>query len=105
MDAYRQPKFSYYLLKSLMPSLGLENVPNVDAEPFVFIAHLMTPFSPEDVVVFTNCDEVRLYAYDKEIGTMKSTSSASPVPRIPVVLKISIGMLMREIKIKRIMVR
>ena len=87
MDAYRQPKFSYYLLKSLMPSLGLENVPNVDAEPFVFIAHLMTPFSPEDVVVFTNCDEVRLYAYDKEIGTMKSTSSASPVPRIPVVFK------------------
>ena len=59
MDAYRQPKFSYYLLKSLMPSLGLKNVPNVDAEPFVFIAHLMTPFSPEDVVVFTNCDEVR----------------------------------------------
>ena len=42
--------------------------------PMVFIAHEMTPFSPEDVTVYSNCDEVRLtvfkggkvYTYHKE---------------------------------------
>ncbi|WP_281613082.1 sugar-binding domain-containing protein [Flammeovirga sp. SubArs3] len=85
MDAYRQPKFSYYLFKSLLPTSGLEDVPHVDAEPFVYIAHLMTPFSPKDVVVFTNCDEVKLTMYGEEIGIKKSTAPNSPVPRVPVV--------------------
>ena len=87
MDAYRQPKFSYYLLKSLLPTSGLEKVPQVDANPFVFLAHLMTPFSPEDVVVFTNCEEVKLTMYGKEIGVKKAKDAANPVPRIPVIFK------------------
>ena len=32
--------------------------------PMVFIAHEMTPFSGKDVVVYSNCDEVRL-TYNK----------------------------------------
>jgi beta-galactosidase len=87
MDAYRQPKFSYYLFKSLLPISGLEEVPLVKAEPFVYIAHLMTPFSPADVVVFTNCEEVRLTMYGNEIGVKKATDENSPVPRVPVVFK------------------
>jgi len=87
MDAYRQPKFSYYLFKSLLPTSGLEDVPMVDAEPFVYIAHLMTPFSPEDVVVFTNCEAVKLTMYGKEVGVKKAIDSNSPVPRVPVVFE------------------
>ena len=87
MDAYRQPKFSYYLFKSLLPTSGLEDVPLVTAEPFVYIAHLMTPFSPEDVVVFTNCEEVRLTMYGNEVGIQKATDPNSPVPRVPVVFE------------------
>jgi len=87
MDAYRQPKFSYYLFKSLLPTHGLENVPLVEAKPFVYIAHLMTPFSPEDVVVFTNCDSVKLSLYGQEMGTMKATDKESPVPKVPVIFK------------------
>ena len=87
MDAYRQPKFSYYLLKTLLPTNGLENVPHVKAAPFVYIAHLMTPFSPEDVVVFTNCEAVKLTRYGKEIGTKKATDKSSPVPRVPVIFE------------------
>ena len=87
MDAYRQPKFSYYLLKSLLRTSGLEKVPQVDAKPFVFLAHLMTPFSPEDVVVFTNCEEVKLTMYGEEIGVKKAKDAANPVPRIPVIFK------------------
>jgi beta-galactosidase len=87
MDAYRQPKFSYYFFKSLLPPSGLEDVPLVNAGPFVYIAHLMTPFSPEDVVVFTNCEEVRLTMYGNEVGVKKATDKNSPVPRVPVVFE------------------
>ena len=87
MDAYRQPKFSYYLFKSLLPVEGLEDVPLVEAEPFVYIAHLMTPFSPEDVVVFSNCEEVKLTMFGKEVGVQKTTDAASPVSRVPVVFE------------------
>lgn len=87
MDAYRQPKFSYYFMKSLLPTSGLENVPLLQGEPFVFIAHLMTPFSPEDVVVFTNCEAVKLTLFGKEIGIQSAIDVKSPVPRVPVVFE------------------
>ena len=87
MDAYRQPKFSYYLFKSLLPTEGLDRVPLVEAEPFVYIAHLMTPFSPKDVVIFTNCEEVRLSLYGNSLGVKKATDASSPVPRVPVIYK------------------
>ena len=61
-------KLSYYLFKSLLPTSGLEEVPLVEAKPFVYIAHLMTPFSPKDSqVAFTN-SMVKLTMYEKEIG-------------------------------------
>ena len=42
--------------------------------PMVFIANAMTPFSPKDVTVYSNCEEVRLtcckggkqYTYKKQ---------------------------------------
>ena len=85
MDAYRQPKFSYFLLKSLLPANQLSQVPLIEDDPFVFIAHLMTPFSPSDVTIFTNCDEVRLSLFGKEIGTKSAISDQSLVPRVPVI--------------------
>ena len=87
MDAYRQPKFSYYLFKSLIPYEGLKNVPGVQASPFVYIAHLLTPFSPKDVTIFTNCEEVKLTMYGEEIGVKKAIDNTSPVPRIPVIFR------------------
>ena len=38
---------------------------NLDSEsgPMVYIAHEMTPFSPKDVSVYSNCDEVRLTVF------------------------------------------
>ena len=47
----------------------------------------MTPFSPEDVVVFTNCEEIKLTMYGEEIGVKKATDAANPVPRVPVIFK------------------
>ena len=105
MDAYRQPKFSYFLFKSLLPTEGLEQVPLVEAKPFIYIAHLMTPFSPSHVTVFTNCEEVRLTLFGKEIGVKPAILESSPVPRVPVVLRMYSAMWMRGIKIRKTMVR
>lgn len=48
--------------------------PIAESGPMVYIAHQMTPFSPKDVDVYSNCDEVRLsynkggktYSYEKD---------------------------------------
>lgn len=58
MDAFRQPKYSYFMFQSQRdPNLKL---PNVDSGPFIYIANAMTPISPNDVIVYSNCDSVRL---------------------------------------------
>ena len=62
-------------------------MPLVKAEPFVYIAHLLTPFSPKDVTIFTNCESVQLRMYGEEIGTQAATDIHSPVPRVPVIFK------------------
>ncbi|MBE6197578.1 MAG: glycoside hydrolase family 2 protein [Rikenellaceae bacterium] len=58
-DIFRQPKYSYYMFMSQRPSLKQENR-LYETGPMVYIAHEMTPFSPKDVTVYSNCDEVRL---------------------------------------------
>lgn len=84
MDVFRQPKYSYFLFKSQRSPYKS----NILAEtgPMVYIAHEMTPFSPKDVTVFSNCDEVRLtvfqdgkqYVYKKPL---REKGMPSPVIR------------------------
>ena len=45
------------------PHLHLEQA---DSGPMVYIANAMTPFSPEDIVVYTNCDSVRVIVNEKD---------------------------------------
>ena len=59
MDAFRQPKLSYYMFCSQRPAIVNPNL-NAETGPMVYIANAMTPFSPKDVTVYSNCDEVRL---------------------------------------------
>ena len=58
-DVFRQPKYSYYMFMAQRPPLKQENR-LYETGPMVYIAHEMTPFSPKDVTVYSNCDEVRL---------------------------------------------
>ena len=58
MDVYRQPKYSYYMFMA-QRSLQKEERP-FETGPMVYIAHEMTPFSPKDVTVYSNCDQVCL---------------------------------------------
>ena len=59
MDNYRQPKYSYYMFQSQRPALRNDSL-IAGTGPMVYIANAMTPFSPADVTVYSNCDEVRL---------------------------------------------
>lgn len=70
MDAYRQPKLSYWLFASQRDPAVL--LPNAESGPMVKIANEMTPFSAGDVVVLGNCEEVRL--------TLNGGEQANPAP-------------------------
>lgn len=62
MDLFRQPKYSYYMFMAQRDPN--KSKVNVGSGPMVYIAHEMTPFSPSDVTVFSNCDEMRLTVFE-----------------------------------------
>lgn len=71
MTAFRRPKLSYYAFQSQA----------VWQKPMVYIANLMTPFSPQDVTVYSNCDSVRLYTpVDDSVRVYKRDSVALGAP-------------------------
>lgn len=84
LDAYRIPRYSYYLYKSQYdPDL---KVPGISTGPMVYISNELTYISDPDVVVYTNCQQVRLTWEDKVIGTQgPDTSHHEPHP--PVIFK------------------
>lgn len=75
MDAFRQPKTSYYLFMAQRPATPNKELPAASG-PMVYVAHEMTPFSPADVTVYSNCPEVRLtvFAGGKEYQYHRSQS-------------------------------
>lgn len=85
MDAFRQPKYSYYMFESQRDP-KIKHL-TADSGPMIYIANEMTPFSPNDVTVFTNCDQVKLTFFDKEprVKTVEHTQPGMPYQ--PVVFK------------------
>jgi len=77
-DAFRQPKYALYMFQSQ----------DRGAAPMLFVANEMTQFSDEDVTVFSNCDSVRLTAFDGDkVQTLPVVSSAAGNPSEPVVFR------------------
>ena len=61
MNSFRYPKTSYYMFKA-------QRNPKLESElyetgPMIHIANEMTPFSPKDVTVYSNCDSVTLKVF------------------------------------------
>ena len=75
-DAFRQKKYAFEMFRS-------QNSP----EPMVFIAHEMTQYSGKDVVVFSNCDSVRLTAPGGMTATLPVVHQPEGTPNTPVVFK------------------
>lgn len=94
MDVFRQPKYSYYMFQAQRPPVKDDRI--ADSGPMVFIAHEMSPFSGKDVVVYSNCDEVRLtvnkgektYTYKKD---KSRKGMPSPVITFPDVYDFMVG--------------
>lgn len=80
MDVFRQPKYSYYMFQAQRPPIVQEDRP-FQTGPMVYIAHEMTPFSPKDVTVYSNCEEVRLtYNKDGKVFTYQKPVQADGMP-------------------------
>ncbi len=79
MDNFRQPKYSYYMFQSQRPAEKTD-VP-FETGPMVYIAHEMTPFSDNDVTVYSNCDEVHLtYCTDGKTQIYKRDKKQPGMP-------------------------
>ena len=81
-DVFRQPKYAYYMFMAQRPvdSLAIQ----VESGPMIYIAHEMTPFSPADVTVYSNCEEVRLtvFKHGKTYTYKKKDRPGMPSPII-----------------------
>ncbi len=82
MDAFRQPKYSYYMFQSNRDPIAKH--PTAQSGPMLFIAHELTPFSGTDITIFTNCDEVRLSIQGQEPIVKKIDHSQPGMPHPPV---------------------
>ncbi len=77
-DAFRQKKYAFEMFRAQ----------DTSASPMVFIANEMTQFSDNDVVVFSNCDSVRLTMFEGDkVATLPVTHNADDKPCAPVVFK------------------
>lgn len=77
-DAFRQKKYAFEMFRSQ----------DTRQEPMVFVANEMTQFSDEDVVVFSNCDSVRLTQFEGDkVLTLPVVHDAGDKPCAPVVFK------------------
>ena len=76
-DAFRQKKYAFEMFRAQSAK-----------EPMLFIAHEMSPFSPKDVVVFSNCDSVRMTALDGwRTATLPVVNNPEGQPHAPVVFE------------------
>lgn len=86
VDMFRQPKYAYELFKSQQSP----NSPYIQKEEpsryNLFIANIMSPFSPADVTVYTNCDSVKLIAYGKDSMT-EAPNKSLMMPHPPLLFK------------------
>lgn len=79
MDAFRQPKTSYYMFMSQRSPEKSDLI--ADNGPMIYIAHELTPFSPKDITVYSNCDEVRLTVFEGgKVYTYKKDKSHKGMP-------------------------
>lgn len=80
-DAFRQPKYAYYFFKSQTDA-------RKEGQPMIFILNEMTPYSDADVVVFTNCDSVRLTLNEGlKVKTLKVNKVEGKMPAPPLIFE------------------
>ena len=85
-DAFRQKKYAYEMFRSQSPA-SLQH-PLAECGPMIFLAHEMSQFSDKDVVVFSNCDSIRLSIYDgTKTWTKPVVHAKGHMPNAPVIFE------------------
>lgn len=83
MDVFRQPKYSYYMFMAQRDPQASDLI--AETGPMVYIAHEMTPFSPKDVTVYSNCDEVKLTVFKNGKSYLYKKEKTAPGMPSPVI--------------------
>ncbi len=87
LNVLRLPRYTYYLYKSQnSPDYKLDGI---ETGPMVYITNELTQLSSSDVLIYSNCDEVRLTWMGKDYGTQKPSTDSkfSGLPHPPFVFK------------------
>jgi len=85
LDLFRIPKFDYFMFQSQRPAVA--QPARTGNGPMVFIANYATFHSPLEVVVFSNCEQVRLTQNGKLVATQGSDAGYH-VPHPPFTFKV-----------------
>jgi len=81
LDSVRVPRYAYDLFKcQYAPDYKL---PGIATGPTVCIAHELTQVSGRDVVVYSNCEEVRLTWLGQTVATRKPDAGYRSMPHPP----------------------
>jgi beta-galactosidase len=81
LDSARIPRYAYYLFKSQYdPDLKLHGV---ETGPMVKITNELTQVSAPDVIVYSNCEEVRLTWLGQVVATQKPDAGYPHLPHPP----------------------
>ena len=81
LDGFRVPRYAYDLFKSqYAPDYKL---PGIATGPMAVIAHELTQVSGNDVIVYSNCEEVRLTWLGQVVGTQKPDAGYRSLPHPP----------------------
>ena len=85
LDTFRMPRYSYQLYKSQYDADY--KLPDIQTGPMVYITNELTQVSESDVIVLTNCEEVRLTWLGKVIGVEKPSTKYQNLPHPPIIFK------------------
>ncbi|SDG59128.1 beta-galactosidase [Dyadobacter soli] len=85
LDVYRMPRYSYYLFKSQYNADF--KLKGIQSGPMVYVAHEITQASGKDVVVFSNCEQVRLTWLGKVVGAASPDTALHEMPHPPFIFK------------------
>ncbi len=81
LDEFRLPRYAYYLFQSQYdPDYKL---PGIETGPMLYITHELTQVSDANVVIYCNCEQVRLTWLGKVVGTQKPDEHYRHMPHPP----------------------
>ncbi|OEK07660.1 beta-galactosidase [Flavivirga aquatica] len=87
LNVLRLPRYTHYVYKSQYePDYKLNGI---ETGPMIYNTNELTQLSPKDIVLYSNCDEIKLTWLGKDLGTQKPSTDPKydGLPHPPFVFK------------------